>query len=302
MDLLLLGPKPSVLPMNYTPIFNLYILLLLTPELKLIEVKVKVDYNELVPILAYILLFNFLGSVVSLFGGALLFVNEKVTLKYSHLLASFAAGSLLAAAFFDLLPEASREAGKDGVDVFLWTLLGFLFFFLLERFIHWFHHHGHEDVGRDAKPIVPLIVLGDSIHNFIDGIAIASTFIVSVPLGIVTTFAVAAHEIPQEIGDFGLLLHKKVAKKNVFLINFASALTSIIGAVLAYFVGGKIEGLVPIFLALTAGFFIYIASADLIPEIHHENRRGFAFYESLLLLAGVFVIWLTISLLSGFSV
>ena len=254
------------------------------------------------PILAYILIFNFLGSIVSLVGGVLLFVNEKATLKYSHLLASFAAGSLLSAAFFDLLPEASREGEGQGTDIFLWTLLGFLFFFLLERFIHWFHHHGHEDVTRDAKPIVPLIVLGDSIHNFIDGVAIASTFIVSIPLGIVTTFAVAAHEIPQEIGDFGLLLHKKVSRQNVFLINFASALVSVAGAMLAYFIGGEIKGLVPIFLALTAGFFIYIAAADLIPEIHHENRRGFALYESLLLLAGAFVIWLTISLLSGCSV
>lgn len=253
------------------------------------------------PILAYIIIFNFLGSIVSLLGGILLLMKEKATLKYSHLFASFAAGSLLAAAFFDLLPEAAHEGEELGIDVFLWTLIGFLTFFLLERFIHWTHDHSHEDTEKDSKPTVPLIVLGDSVHNFIDGVAIATTFMISIPLGIITTFAVAAHEIPQEIGDFGLLLHKKVNKWKVFWLNLASALVSMIGALLAFFIGSSIVNILPVFLAITAGFFIYIAAADLIPEIHHENRKGFAVTETFFLLAGVATVWFMLYILSLFN-
>lgn len=254
-------------------------------------------------ILAYILIFNFIGSILSLAGGIILLLKEKSMMKVSHLLASFAAGSLLGAAFFDLLPEAAHEGEKSGADVFFWSLTGFLAFFILERFIHWFHHHGHEDNHeKSAKPTVPLIIIGDSIHNFVDGAAIATTFLISIPLGIITTLAVAAHEIPQEIGDFGLLLHKGIKKLNVLYINLASALTSVAGVLLAYFVGASIESVLPILLSITAGFFIYIAAADLIPEIHHENRRGFAFYETSLLILGVLTIWGAAKLLSGFHV
>lgn len=229
----------------------------------------------------------------------MLLIYERATLKYSHLLASFAAGALLGAAFFDLLPEAMREGEKTNTDILLWALVAFLFFFLLERFIHWSHHHGHKHVRKEAKPTVPLIVIGDSIHNFVDGVAIASTFLVSIPLGIVTSIAVGAHEIPQEIGDFGILLNKGVKRWKVFWINLLSASTSIVGVLIAYFIGESLKEIVPVFLALTAGFFIYIAAADLIPEIHQENRRGFAFYESSMLIAGVIVIYIAISLLSG---
>ncbi|KKQ96054.1 MAG: hypothetical protein A3C27_02725 [Candidatus Levybacteria bacterium RIFCSPHIGHO2_02_FULL_39_36] len=251
-------------------------------------------------VLVYILIFNFIGSIISLAGGIFLLFKEKVALKVSHLIAAFAAGALLATAFFDLLPEAQKEAGKS-VDIFLWTLIGFLFFFLTERFVHWFHSHGHTHKEKDIKPTVLLIVFGDTIHNFIDGIAIASAFLTNIPLGIITTFAVGAHEIPQEIGDFGLLLHKGVKRSRILWINFFSALASLLGALLAYFMGNAVQGIVPIFLSITAGFFIYIAAADLIPEIHHENRKGFAFYESLLLIVGALMIWITIQLLSNFN-
>lgn len=249
------------------------------------------------PIIIYIIIFNFLGSIISLCGGVLLLFKQKLALKVSHFISAYAAGALLATAFFDLLPESLEEAEKTGVNIFLWTLLGFLFFFLLERFIHWFHGHSHNH-EQDAKPTVPLIVLGDSIHNFIDGVAITTTFMASIPLGIVTSIAVGLHEIPQEIGDFGLLLHKGVKPKKVFLVNFTSALVSFAGALLTFLAGATINGIFPIFLAITAGFFIYIAAADLIPEIHHENRKGFAVYETLLLIAGVVTFWLSLYLLS----
>ncbi|MBP9719520.1 MAG: ZIP family metal transporter, partial [Candidatus Levybacteria bacterium] len=175
--------------------------------------------------LGYILVFTFIGSVGSLIGGLLLLSHQKFAMKISHFLAAFAAGTLLGAAFFDLLPEASEHVEEAGssVDIFLWTLIGIIFFFFIERFLHWFHHHEDFHSDEHTKTTVPLIIVGDTIHNFLDGIVIALTFLVSIPLGIVTTLAVAAHEIPQEIGDFGLLLHKGLSRKKVILVNILSA-------------------------------------------------------------------------------
>jgi zinc and cadmium transporter len=257
--------------------------------------------------LSYIIVFTLIGSVFSLIGGILLLFKEKTTLKYSHFLAAFAAGTLLGTVFFDLLPEAIEEAEHVStnlgltINIFFWTLFGFLSFFLIERFIHWFHHHQHEYTEETVKPTVPLIITSDTVHNFIDGVVIASTFLVSIPLGIVTTLAVAIHEIPQEIGDFGILLHKGMKRKKIILVNLLSALTALVGALIAYWLGERMEAPLPILLSITAGFFIYIAASDLIPEIHHENRKGFALTETLLIFLGVGTIWIFISLLEGFG-
>ena len=242
--------------------------------------------------LAYILLFTLIGSVVSLIGGVLLLIKEKFALKISHYLTAFAAGALLSTAFFDLLPESMELGGE--VNIFLWTLLGILAFFLLERFIH---HHGHHT--GENKQVVSLIVIGDSIHNFIDGVAIAATFLISIPLGMVTALAVAAHEIPQEIGDFGLLLSKGLTRKKVLLINLYSSLTAVAGAVATFAMGERIGNLLPILLAVTAGFFIYIALANLIPEIHNKENQKIAFWESVMLFVGVLVVYFAISALEG---
>lgn len=248
------------------------------------------------PILAYILLFSFIGSIFSLIGGIALLKNEKFAIRISHFLTAFAAGTLLATAFLDLLPEASAEEGD--VNIFLWTLIGILFFFFLERSIHWFHHH-HEHEGEKTKPVVSLIVLGDAVHNFIDGITIAATFLISIPLGIITSLAVAAHEIPQEIGDFGILLHSGVPRKKVLLLNIFSAVTALLGSILIFFLKDSIEGYLPIFLSVTAGFFIYIAASDLIPEIHKQENKVHAFLEGLALLLGVIVVYFSVLLLEG---
>lgn len=248
--------------------------------------------------LSYILLATFLGSIGALIGGIILLSREKFALKISHFLASFAAGILLGTAFFDLLPEALREGQELNLDIPSWVLVGIVLFFLIERFIHWFHHHEkHHEYRQETKTIVPLIIVGDTVHNFLDGVVIAATFLTSIPLGIVTTFAVFAHEVPQEISDFGLLLHKGLARRKIIFVNIASAAAALVGAVLTYFLGNILENYIPIFLALTAGFFIYIATSDLIPEIQYERRKNFAAIESLLLIFGIIVIFVSVSFL-----
>lgn len=246
-------------------------------------------------LLFLILLFNFIGSVLSLVGGFLLVIKKSISSKTTHLLSSFAAGALLGAVFFDLLPEGLHEATLIGIGnnvMFSIVLVGILSFFLLERYLHWFHHHEYSEKEITGKPIVPLIVIGDSIHNFVDGAAIAATFMVSIPLGILTTFAVAVHEIPQEIGDFGILLHQKVKRKKIILINLLSSLFSILGAIFAFLLGESFGFFTVLLLGFSAGLFLYIALSDLVPEIHNENKRGKAFGETLCLFLGVLVVYL----------
>lgn len=250
------------------------------------------------PTLGSILLLTFIGSILALLGGVVLLAREKFALKISHFLASFAAGVLLGTAFLDLLPEALHAGAKGSIDIFFWTLVGIIVFFLVERFIHWFHHHeAFHEHEKESKTTLPLIVISDTLHNFIDGIVIASTFLADPSLGIITAAAVFAHELPQEIGDFGLMLHKGMARVKVLMVNVFSAAAAFAGALLAYSVGSIFEGYIPLFLALTAGFFIYIAASDLIPEIHYEKRHGFAVVETMLLILGIAVIYTTVSLL-----
>ncbi len=247
--------------------------------------------------LTLILFFTFLGSIGALVGGLVLLAKQAFAMRISHFLTAFAAGVLLASAFFDLLPEALHEGEEAGLDVFAWTLAGLLIFFVAEQIIHWFHHHSeasHEH-DKESKATIPLIIAGDTIHNFVDGVVIAATFLADPRLGIVTALAVAAHEIPQEIGDFALLLHKGLSRIKVMLINVASAAAALAGALTAYIFGGVLEGYVPISLSLTAGFFIYIATSDIIPEIHYEKRRPAALAKSGLLLLGVASLYLILS-------
>lgn len=252
---------------------------------------------------AIILITVLLGSIGALAGGILLLFNKNLKDTFIHILVPFAAGALLATGFLELLPEASehaQEASEAGgeINIFLWVLFGILFFYLLERGIHWFQYHRKEHSGVHRSATVPLIIIGDSVHNFIDGMAIAITFMVDPAIGILTTIAVAAHEIPQEIGDFAVLLHEGMSAKKVFLFNLASALLAVAGAVIIILVGERIEWIFPYALSLTTGFFIYIALANLLPAIHSEEKKGYAFWETASLLSGVVAIWLATSYLA----
>ncbi|OGD89174.1 hypothetical protein A3J17_01320 [Candidatus Curtissbacteria bacterium RIFCSPLOWO2_02_FULL_40_11] len=221
-------------------------------------------------ILAYIILFTFIGSIGSLAGSYFLLFKRKITEAFAGILIAFAAGALLATAFLDLFPEALEEA--NDANIFVPALLGFLSFFIAERYIRLFHyHHGHGE-----KPSTLLVLIGDGIHNFVDGVTIAVAFLNSIPLGITTSIAVAAHEIPQEIADMGVLLANGLSKTRAVIFNFLSALTALAGALIAFAAATLIENYLYFFLALAAGHFTYIAASDLIPEIHEDGnkRRG----------------------------
>lgn len=241
-----------------------------------------------------LIFFALAGSTVSLMGGLYLLFGGKGALKLQKVAVPFAAGALLAASFFDLLPEA-LELG-EARTVLTWTLVGFLFFFVIERGLRWFHHH-HEHEGGHDQANRSLIVVGDTVHNFIDGLAIGAAFLVSPATGIITTFAVAAHEIPQEIGDFGLLLNKGMARGRIVLVNITSALATVVGAALVFGLGAGYHLQTDLLLAVTAGFFIYIAAADIIPTIHQKRNTRLANWETAILIGGTLLVGAVTTLL-----
>lgn len=235
----------------------------------------------------YVILFSLIGGVISLTGGIILFSGKKQSTKLADYATPFAAGALLAAAFLELLTEAIHE-GEPEV-VLRYVLVGMLSFFILESTLVWFHHH-HDHKDKHVDPAVPMIIVGDTVHNFIDGIAIAAAFLINVPTGIVTTMAIAAHEIPTEIGDMGLLLSKGYTRKKVFIINILSALATTVAAVLFYYIGNANVNLIAGLAALTAGFFIYIAASDIIPTIHDEKNKRTLRIKTILLVVGVLIV------------
>lgn len=243
--------------------------------------------------LAYIILFTLIGSLASLVGGFFLLIRRQLTESFSTGLINFAAGVLIAVAFLDLFPEALEAAGE--ADIFLPTLLGFVAFFFAERFIQIFHHHH----GHGEKPTTLLVILGDGVHNFIDGVAITASFLTSTTLGITTSLAVAAHEIPQEIADMGILLANGLSKRKALLLNFASALTALLGALLTFYFARYVQANLYIFLSITAGFFIYISASDLIPQIHEKFLENKKIYQVSLFVLGIAVVFLFTSLFEG---
>ncbi len=249
--------------------------------------------------LAQVIFFSLVGGVFSLIGGFLLLSNKRTAKSLATYATPFAAGALLAAAFVDLLPQAGELGSIE--TALIWTMLGIIVFFLLERFLHWFHHHHeHENGRKTADPNVSLIVIGDTLHNFIDGIAIAAGFLVSAETGVVVTLAVAAHEIPQEIGDFGLLLKKGLNKNKVILINFFSAIATLVAAVTFFQMGQGRDVSLDIILGLVAGFFIYIAVSDIIPSIHKSEEKVLAGPQTIMLLIGVISVSLLTTLLHNY--
>lgn len=226
-------------------------------------------------------------------GGLLMLSHKKTAESLAAYATPFAAGALLAAVFMDLLKEGLEVASVD--TVLFSAMAGLVLFFFAERFLHWFHHH-HQH-GKHTDPAIKLIVIGDTAHNALDGIAIAAAFLISVPTGIITTMAVAAHEIPQEVGDFGLLLSKGMKRTKVLWVNIFSALATTVLAVITFAMGSANKLPLGAIIGLSAGFLLYIACSDIIPEIHEKasNKRLFEM-QPLLLLLGVVVVSVSIQL------
>lgn len=240
--------------------------------------------------LVEIIIATLLVSLVSFVG--ILFLSDSVK-KYLHYLISFAAATLLSVAFFDLLPSSLEELEVAGVDLhvgLMIVLAGIILFFIIERFIHWHHcdtcthdfhedHHHHETAAHKHthkhKAAGFLVLAGDSFHNFIDGIVIAGAFLLDATTGVITTLSIFAHEIPQEIGDFTVLLHSGFTKKKALLYNFYSALASVVGGVVGYFALSSVEFIVPYVVAMAAGGFVYIALTHIVPALHnHKNNKN----------------------------
>ena len=231
----------------------------------------------------YIFLSVFLVSLISFLGACVLLVNHTLLKKILLLLVSFAAGTLLGDAIFHLLPEAVEQLSFSfGLSVSLF--LGVFLFFVLEKFICWHHCHDHSD---HPKSFVWMNLVGDGAHNFIDGFLIAISYLASIPIGIATTVAVLMHEIPQEMGDFGILLHGGFSAKKALLFNFLSSLFAFVGAVVGLVFAAYLN--IAYLLALTAGSFLYIAATDLLPELHKTTNKKQTFLQACALLLGVFV-------------
>lgn len=234
-------------------------------------------------VLVWILSAVVLVSLISLIGVFTLGIKTKLFDRILILFVGFAAGGLIGGAFLHLLPEAIERYGSE--PVFIYALIGFVTFFLMERYLHWRHcHNGVCDIHNFTY----LNLIGDGVHNFTDGLIIAAAFMTDIKLGIVTTLAVIFHEIPQEIGDFGILVYGGISKPRALLFNFICALAAVLGALVGYFLLNIIQNVSLFLIPFTAGGFVYIAASDLVPELHRQKdakRANFAFIAFILGLA-----------------
>jgi zinc and cadmium transporter len=248
--------------------------------------------------LLWIVLFTLLGGAASAsVAGALLLVPDRLRERLLPSLVSYAVGAMLAAAFLGLLPEAFEQPGSTPQRITAVLLGGILLFFVLEKFVLW--RHCHTDTcaahGSHAPPATArpwraagtLVLIGDSVHNLIDGVLIAAAFLTDARLGVLTALAIVAHEIPQEIGDVAVLVHSGYSRRKAMLYNLLTNLPTLIGGVLAYFALDTLHGALPYVLTLAAASFIYIAVADLIPDLHRRPEPAATLAQVLLIGAGI---------------
>lgn len=216
--------------------------------------------------LIWIIVSTVLISLISFVGILTLLIREKIFEKILFWLVALSAGALMGGAFLHLIPETLEKTGDS--NIFLYVLGGFAIFFFIEKILHWRHCHKE---NCSVHTFAHMNLIGEAVHNFIDGLIIAASFIVNVPLGITTSIAVALHEIPQEFGDFGVLIYGGFSKSKALLLNFFVALTAILGGIFAYYLSSYIDYSIILLLPIAAGGFIYIAASDLIPEIRKEK-------------------------------
>ena len=256
---------------------------------------------QLLSTLALIVLFTALGGLLSvIFAGVFLLVPDAPRARVLPHLVSFATGALLGAALLALIPEALERAGMGGAyGIGMALVAGIVLFFILEKLVLWRHshsgeyadhgaHHAHHEHREQASAV--LVIIGDSIHNALDGVLIAAAFLTDVKLGIVTSIAVMTHEIPQEIGDFAVLLHSGMSRTRALALNLLTSLTSMIGGVIGYFALARSMDMLPYAIAVAAACFLYVAVADLIPGLHRRVRPSESVAQVLLITLGLVVI------------
>ena len=255
-------------------------------------------------ILAWIIVSSLFGGALSVATAALFAFSARASMV--PLLVSYAIGALLGAVFLEILPHAF-ELNHDVHTMAGTVLFGILLFFTLEKLVLWRHchhtdecevhgvHEGHTDHGRSGM----MIMVGDTFHNFVDGILIAAAFMVDVQVGVVTSVAIIAHEIPQEVGDFLILLHSGYTRRQAFAFNLLSSLATLVGGVLAYFALQSLQGAVPYLLGIAAASMLYVAVADLIPGLHKRPEIKATVQQVTLIALGIASIWLTGTLLGG---
>ncbi len=273
-------------------------------------------------------------GAVSLVGLLFLSLKEKTLDKILFALVAFSTGIIFATAILDLIPEAIHHAEElvaeghpvEELDLFIFVVLGFVVFFFLERFIYWFHGHAHahehdadlkacvetiepyggktvsyvEGTTRGEKKVKSFAILnlvGDGLHNFLDGVVIMVSFLAGIPTGITITLAVLFHEIPQEIGDFGVLLYGGFTRKRALIFNFVSAMVAMVGGLVAIFLSETLETFNMFILAFSGGGFIYIAAVELMPELLKEKRLGKSIAQALIVLAGIGMMWILLNAL-----
>ncbi len=240
---------------------------------------------------ANILLLAFFGSIVALIGGVIFLVKKSWSSWLSAYSVPFAAGVLLTVSFLGILPEAIHLQGDSAL---FWTLIAFLTAYLFEHFLFGIHHHENTAQASRYQSAIPLVVIGDTIHNFVDGVTIAAAYLINPGLGVITTVSTFLHEVPHEIGDFGIMLKAGWRRKSILIVNILSASTTLIGALLLLFVirDSQLNG---VLLSVAAGLFIYLGATDFLPHIHEGKISNTKAVISLLL--GVIIMLATISLI-----
>ncbi|MCW4049780.1 MAG: ZIP family metal transporter [Candidatus Bathyarchaeota archaeon] len=233
-------------------------------------------------------------SLLSFIGIFTISLNDKTLHRILTVLVAYSAGTILGAALFDLLPEAIELVDEN--LVFPIVAGGFVFFMFLERILYWYHGHGHthefeHDEDRPPESFAYLNLIGDFIHNFIDGMIIAAGFINGFSIGMTTAIAVAFHELPQEMGDYGILVFAGIERRRALILNFAAALSVVAGGVFGSMFIGMVESLSGWMIAFSAGAFIFLSASELIPEMHEKNDRRRAVIQMFILLLGMFTIY-----------
>lgn len=239
------------------------------------------------PLVLIIFLVSLAESVVSFVGGFVAILNTEKIKSTAHFVVSFAVGAMLGVALLEIIPEAIAASSADAI--LPWVLAGVILFFVLEKFLFWYHCHGKE---CPVHTYTYLILWGDFLHNFVDGVIIALAFMVDTKLGLMTSLAVILHEIPQEVGDFGILMHGGFSKSRALLFNFLVSLSTVVGALVTYALGSALEPFLPFALALIAGNFIYLAATDLMPELHESTGFWHGVLQTVFIILGALLVTL----------